>query len=933
MSSPTIRPKRRLAVTRRDLFRGAAAAAAGAAAALPASPQSPAPQSGSGPAASLHWLSGAAPFRETGVSFGVPFARGEVSRTQTFSLTASDGHALPVQQWPLAYWPDGSMKWIGFATVANAPGELNLSPGSSAAPGAAIKASATAAAITIDTGKLQARVPTSGSIFLDDVTVDSRRVAGQGKLVASLEDRSAADTLHFPAFTSSIGKATLEQSGPVRAVVKIEGVHRADRATAPRPGARPVAREFLPFTLRLYFYAGSDAVRLIHSFVFDGDDKKDFIKSLGLSFSVPMREQIHNRHVRFSGAEDGLWAEPVQPATGRRLLPGSPTQYADQLAGKRLPNRESFNEAGQKLLKDWASWNDYKLSQTTADGFSIQKRVNGESCWLDAAAGHRASGLVFAGDVSGGLAVSLRNFWQAHPSGLEVHNATKDTAEVRVWLWSPDAPAMDLRHYDLVNGIEHAHDLDSSYEDVQPGFSTAHGVGRTSELMLFAFGEIPSRDDTARCAELGQDPPMLAAKPERIRSAGVFGIWSLPDRSTAAKRAVEDQLDEAFALYRKEVEQRHWYGFWNFGDVMHQHDGPRHMWRYDIGGFAWDNTELGTDMWFWYNFLRSGRHDAFRMAEAITRHTSEVDVYHLGRFAGLGSRHNVRHWGCGAKEPRISQAAYKRFLYYLTTDERAGDLMRAVVDADVKTVEIDPMREAAPVSKPNPWPGRVRGGPDWLAFVGNWMTEWERTGNTKYRDKIIAGMDSIAAMPYWFLTGPNQLYGYEPATGKLHPMVEDGFGGYNLTVIMGGAEVIFELNELIDHPGWKKAWLQYCRLTSAPKNVVANDIKTGTEGADAQFSSPGRLAGYAYMQTKNPAFAQRALSVVVPPPPAAAGGRGGRGGRGGGAVQRVNYTTVALKGPDVLTPIDEVTGLSTNTVSQNCLQAIEVLAMAGSELR
>ena len=281
------------------------------------------------------------------------------------------------------------------------------------------------------------------------------------------------------------------------------------------------------------------------------------------------------------------------------------------------------------------------------------------------------------------------------------------------------------------------------------------------------------------------------------------------------------------------------------------------MANFDIGGFAWDNTELGTDMWFWYNFLRSGRHDAFRMAEAITRRTSEVDVYHLGRFAGLGSRHNVRHWGCGAKEPRISQAAYKRFLYYLTTDERAGDLMRAVVDADVKTVEIDPMREAAPVSKPNPWPGRVRGGPDWLAFVGNWMTEWERTGNTKYRNKILAGMDSIAAMPYWFLTGPNQLYGYEPATGKLHPMVEDGFGHYNLTVIMGGAEVVFELNELIDHPGWKKAWLQYCRLTSAPKNVVANDIKTGTEGADAQFSSPGRLAGYAYMQTKNPAFAQR----------------------------------------------------------------------------
>ena len=44
-------------------------------------------------------------------------------------------------------------------------------------------------------------------------------------------------------------------------------------------------------------------------------------------------------------------------------------------------------------------------------------------------------------------------------------------------------------------------------------------------------------------------------------------------------------------------------------------------------------------------------------------------------------------------------------------------------------------------------PARLRIGPDWLAYAGNWMTEWERTGNTAYRDKIIAGMKSIAVLP------------------------------------------------------------------------------------------------------------------------------------------------------------------------------------------
>jgi hypothetical protein len=406
---------------------------------------------------------------------------------------------------------------------------------------------------------------------------------------------------------------------------------------------------------------------------------------------------------------------------------------------------------------------------------------------------------------------------------------------------------------------------------------------------------------------------LLVATPQHLHAARVFGIWSLPDRSTAARRTIEDRLDAVLALYQKEVEQRRWYGFWDFGDVMHQHDAARHVWRYDIGGFAWDNTELGTDMWLWYSFLRSGRADLFRMAEAMTRHTSEVDVYHSGRFAGLGSRHNVRHWGCGAKETRISQAAYRRFYYYLSTDERTGDVMHEVVDVDSKVAEIDPMRLASPRTGPAKYPARVRGGPDWLAFAGNWMTEWERTGNTKYRDKIIAGMDSISQMPYAFLSGPNNLFGYDPATGRLYTLSDDPFGGYNLQVIMGGAEVVFELNELIDHPGWHKAWLQYCRLTSAPKDVVARDMNTAQEGADGAFAGPGRLAAYAYRQMKNPAFARRALSQVTGP-------------------RAPRFAAAHVEGPSVLNPLDEIAGIGTNNAAQSSLNAIEILEMCGDQM-
>ena len=174
----------------------------------------------------------------------------------------------------------------------------------------------------------------------------------------------------------------------------------------------------------------------------------------------------------------------------------------------------------------------------------------------------------------------------------------------------------------------------------------------------------------------------MVPTPQTSFDSGVFGhSFSLPSQSAPEHAQLEQRLDWMFDFYRGQQDQRGWYGFWNYGDVMHTYDFDRHEWRYDIGGFAWDNSELATDLWLWLYFLRTGRADTFRFAEAMTRHTGEVDVHHLGKFAPLGSRHNVMHWGCSAKQLRISTALNRRYYYFLTADERVGDLMREQIDA------------------------------------------------------------------------------------------------------------------------------------------------------------------------------------------------------------------------------------------------------------
>lgn len=753
----------------------------------------------------LHWV-GNAPRQAQPATLGIPFSKGEMKPSQTGNIVVN-GKVLDTDFWPLAYWADGSIKWgAAAAVIPSGSDELSFQTATQLSNASSRAASASPTGIVVNTGPLKVYIAPHGNCLIDSLVLNGVRIAEQGHLICSTQNQpydEQTSSLQFNHYRSVIDTAYVERQGQVRTTVRIDGHHAGG------------SRQWLPFTVGLYFYQGSEEVKMIHSFVFDGDQHNDFIRALGVRFIVPMREQLYNRHVAFA-TDKGVWAESVQPLSGRRILDNNPQLEFDQVAGKRIAEPSAFDAKGRDLLRNWASWGSYRLSQPNDQGFSITKRAHANNPWIGTQTGHRAPGYAFVGDVSGGLGIAVKDFWQSYPASLQVDSATNEKALLTAYLWSPDAPAMDLRHYDNV-----AHDLNASYEDVQEGMSTPYGIARTSTLTLVPFGGDLNKGngganmlkdyvfETAQ--RLSQDTPLLPT-PAYLHKKHAFGIWSLPNTSTPNGKQVEVLLDQYLDYYLRQQEQHHWYGFWNYGDFMHQYDPARHEWKYDVGGFAWDNTELGSVSWLWYSFLRTGRADLWRLATAMTRHTSEVDVYHIGDMAGLGSRHNVSHWGCGAKEARISQAAWNRFQYYLTADERLGDLIADVSDADQKLYTIDPMRLALPREKyPCTAPARLRVGPDWLAYAGNWMTEYERTRNPIYKKKIEAGMKSISALPHGIFTGPGVL-GYDPKTGILSWEGDKAVTHTeHLTTIMGGFEVQHELDEMFPNKAWQRTWLDYCR--------------------------------------------------------------------------------------------------------------------------
>lgn len=826
-------------ITRRDLL--AAGAAVGAGGVLPL-PVAAAPVA----AVSARWIDGISPPLQTGQTFGTAWPRGAVRAGAPLRLADGGGRGVAGQSWTLATWPDGSLKWSAHAVPGDiAVDALSIAPGRPVAPAEPIRVRDTADAIEVRSGDLRWVFGRGGAAVLRGAWVGARAVTGAVTLVGSRRD--GPDGTTATPFVGMIERVTVEQRGPVRAVLRFDGRHVGQSG-----------RAWLPFTLRCYVYAGSRALRIVHSFVYDGDPAREAIASMGVRAEVPMRGAPYDRHVRLAHDRQ-TFAEAALPLTGLRRDPGAAFRSA-QAAGRAVPPVAEMDAAVRDRLDAIPQWSDFTLEQANANGFTIAKRTGAGHAWVAADAGARAPGLAYAGGPEGGAALGLRWFWQRHPSALDVEELTQDTARITAWLWSPRAPAMDLRPYRGTMGMEgyaaQNAGLAVTYEDYEPGFDTPTGIARTSELTLWALPATPDAATFARMAAITETPPQLMASPESLHRAGVFGDWSLPARTSPNRRAIEDQLERLTDFYAGEVDRRSWYGFWDHGDVMHSYDADRHRWRYDIGGFAWANSELSPDLWLWYQTLRTGDARTFRLAEAMTRHTGEVDVYHLGRFAGLGTRHGVQHWADSSKQPRVSNAAYRRIFYYLTADERTGDLMRALVtsDAALRTVDIGRKTEAV---RDTPPAGTIdlSFGTSWCAIAAAWLTEWERTGDARWRDRIVAGMDSIGRLPNGWLEGSGW---YDLASGRFLPQGK-GIRISHLNGAFGAVEINAELLQLLDVPRYRATWLDYCRWYNAPREAFVARFG-GRYGGRNLRGSYARMTAYVAQAERDPALAARAAT-------------------------------------------------------------------------
>lgn len=831
------------------------------------------------------------------VTFGAPWEKGAVNRETDFILKDGNGDTLPLQSRVTAYWPDGTIKWSAHTSKINGCGPYTLAKRNKEEKRKeeGIQITHVEDRIQVYAGSTSASFSLNSNHVIDEVYMNHHLTCNYGSLFYVNEEREEGldcKRIIESNYSGIIERVEVEEEGALEAVIKVTGVHKYKDSLR------------IPFILRFTFHYNEPNIKVLHTFIQDGDKDKDFMKAIGITFDCPLHGEFYNRHIKIAG-EEGVFHEAMQLMVSWR--PRIPEDlYKLQNEGSLLSKEQMQEEAVLTALKDITIWDRYRIYQDSPRHYSIKKATSKEECaFIDCLHGNRAAGLLAVGGESGGFAIGSRNFWQKYPSSIWATGITKESTKVSAFIWSYEHEAMDYRHYDTVG---HA---SAYYEGFDEVLSSPYGIANTNEFILFGFTEmIPSDKTIKEYVNYVQNPPLLVSSPEYYHSVKAFGEWSLINKGNKYSAWIEDQLDSLFSFYKEEIDRRDWYGLFNYGDFMHTYDPYRHCWRYDLGGYAWQNTELVPTLWLWYAFLRSGREDIFTIAEAMTRHCSEVDMYHIGELKGLGSRHNVLHWGCSCKEPRISMAYHHRFYYYLTGDYRLKDVFDDVVDADFSTITMDPLRHFYKKEE-MVYETHARTGPDWSSYCSNWLTQWEIKEDSFYRDKIITGIKDIKNAPYQLISGSN--YEYSPSTGKLRYIGENASGGSHLAICMGGPQIWFELDLLLEDEEFTKMLADYGSFYFASKEEKKRLAPMVSSGG---FSFPymaAAMGAFGAKYHKNEALGKLVFETLREELE--------RNTKGKSVVtNRVEYVNTKS--------LEEIPWISTNTAAQWCLNAIVSMELA-----
>lgn len=163
------------------------------------------------------------------ITVGVPLPEGTVDSVARLRLCNADGQAVPCQVTELSRWPDGyGVKWalLDFQTDASASNTVRytLRNGRCVAPKNPVRTTSRDGAVIVENERFAVSISTNSPGVIHSIRCDGREIVSAANPV-QIELMDASNTV-FRA--SKPTKVVVEQSGPMRATVLVQGFFVSD---------------------------------------------------------------------------------------------------------------------------------------------------------------------------------------------------------------------------------------------------------------------------------------------------------------------------------------------------------------------------------------------------------------------------------------------------------------------------------------------------------------------------------------------------------------------------------------------------------------------------------------------------------------------------------------------------------------------------------
>ncbi|MFH1563684.1 MAG: T9SS type A sorting domain-containing protein [Nitrospirota bacterium] len=373
------------------------------------------------------------------VTSGIPFPKGMLSSDQNVSI-----QDIPAQFQTLSKWPDGSVKWllVDFQSNVGANKEkvYYLTNGSGNAGDSKLKLTEFTKDITVITGPMKFIISKEHFNLFDGVWIDKNNndsfedvekiispdvldneIIISDCFIGELVPGGYETTMYenyYGTYSSSLvapTEVTIEENGPVRAVIKIKGRYKNSTGT--------LLPDYINYTVRVHAYAGKDYVRVFYTLENNG---------------------LYKESTEYTLKDQWLYFDRLSINSGLNLSTNktiSTDNYVDLFSNNSFrlyQDHEVINETDESKNFFYTITKDGNQTKTTG----------------------RNTGWIDINDSTCGVTVGIRHFWQNYDKAISFNN---NKLSLELWptedYWPYNSTGQQRQNYQFEGGRHKTYEL------------------------------------------------------------------------------------------------------------------------------------------------------------------------------------------------------------------------------------------------------------------------------------------------------------------------------------------------------------------------------------------------------------------------------------------------------------------------------------------